>query len=114
VIDTLLVGTGAVLGAWARFLLGEWLERRTLDVLAVNVLGSFAFGALLAAPVPDPAVLFAGVGFCGAFTTFSSFAVGTVLLFERNRRLALLNAAGTLAAALAAVALGAGTVSLLA
>ncbi len=112
-IDPLFVGGGAVLGAWARFLTGELLERRALDVLVVNVVGSFVFGVLLAAPVADPAFLFVGVGFCGAFTTFSSFAVETVLLFEANRRLAVLNAAGTLVATLLAVALGAGVASLL-
>jgi len=112
VIDPLLVGVGAVLGAWARFLTGELLTRRAIDVLVVNVLGSFVFGGLVAAPVVEPVFLFAGVGFCGSFTTFSSFAVETVLLFETNRRLAFLHAAGTLVATLVAVALGAGVVSL--
>ncbi|MEF8813200.1 MAG: CrcB family protein [Halovenus sp.] len=114
VIDPLFVGAGAVLGAWARFLTGELLERRTLYVLGVNVVGSFVFGALLAAPVTSAVFLFVGVGFCGSFTTFSSFAVESVLLFESNRRLAVLNAAGTLVATLLAVALGAGVVTLLA
>lgn len=108
-----LVGLGGVLGACARHLLGERVETRTLDTLVVNVLGSFAFGLLLVIEGGAPFLVF-GIGFCGAFTTFSTFAFETVRLFESGeRRLALLNAAGTLAAALLAVAAGAGLAWLL-
>jgi len=103
----LLVGAGGVLGALARHLLGERIERGTLDTLAVNVLGSFALGVLVAVPAGDSLLLLAGTGFCGAFTTFSTFAFETVRLFETgHRRRAAGNAAANLAGALAAVALG--------
>lgn len=106
-IDAAIVGVGGVLGAWSRFLLGQQVERRAVDTVVVNIVGSFLFGFLLAAQVSDSAMLVFGIGFCGAFTTFSSFAVETVLEFEDgNTRLALLNAVGTLAAALVAVAVG--------
>ncbi|ELZ26818.1 CrcB protein [Halosimplex carlsbadense 2-9-1] len=102
-----LVGLGGVAGALARHLLGERIDARTGDTLAVNVLGSFALGALLAAPVGDAAVLALGTGFCGAFTTFSTFAFETVRLFETGqRRRALGNAAVNLVGALAAVWVG--------
>ena len=102
-----LVGLGGVCGALARFLVGERIETRTVDTLAVNVLGSVALGALAATPLDSAPSLLLGVGFCGAFTTFSSFAVETVQLYEAGqRRRAALNAGGTLLAALLGVALG--------
>ncbi|WP_226022192.1 fluoride efflux transporter FluC [Halomicrobium salinisoli] len=105
--DLLLVGLGGVAGAVARHLVAAAVERNQWDTLTVNVLGSFLLGALVAVPAGESLLLAAGTGFCGAFTTFSSFAVDTVRLAETGRpRRAALNAAGTLAAALIAVALG--------
>jgi CrcB protein len=102
-VTALAVGVGAV----ARYAVGQTLERRAADTFAVNVLGSLLLGVVLASPVGGPARLAAGAGFCGAFTTFSSFAVETVRLFEEGcRRAAAVNAAGTLAAALLAVVVG--------
>jgi len=102
-----LVGLGGVGGAIARYLVGRRVENRFGGTFLVNVVGSFALGVVLAAPVADAAVLAFGTGFCGAFTTFSTFAFETVRLFETGRRRAALgNAAGTLLAALVAVAVG--------
>ena len=110
----LLVGAGGVLGALARHLLGERIDTRTADTLVVNVLGSFALGALVAAPVAESLLLLLGTGFCGAFTTFSTFAFETVRLFETgDRTRAVTVAAANLIGALAAVALGAAVVSVL-
>jgi len=112
-----LVGLGGAGGAVARYLVGEYVERDNLDTFAVNVTGSFLLGALVAVPSLDPvgpATLAAGIGFCGAFTTFSSFAVQTVRLAETGRpRRAIVTAVGTLVAALLAVALGAAVVTAL-
>jgi len=106
-VTALAVGVGGSVGAVARYAVGQTLERRAADTFAVNVLGSLLLGVVLASPVGGPARLAAGAGFCGAFTTFSSFAVETVRLFEEGRRrAAAVNAAGTLAAALLAVAVG--------
>jgi CrcB protein len=102
-----LVGLGGVAGALARHLLGERIDARTGDTLAVNVLGSLALGAVLAVPAGDSVVLTLGTGFCGAFTTFSTFAFETVRLFETGeRRRALANAVVNLVGALLAVWLG--------
>lgn len=113
-VELLLVGLGGILGAWLRHLLGERIETHRADTLAVNVLGSFALGVLSGLSESDPLFLIFGVGFCGAFTTFSTFAFETVRLFETgDRRRAAVNASLNLAGALLAVALGMG-VSLLA
>ena len=110
----LLVGAGGVLGALARHLLGERIDTRTVDTLAVNVLGSFVLGLLVAVPVADSLLLLFGTGFCGAFTTFSTFAFETVRLFETGeRRRAVATAVLNLVGALAAVALGAAVAGLL-
>ena len=104
----LLVGAGGVLGALARFAVGSWVTDRRRDTLAVNIAGSFALGALTAGLAEDATVLTVfGTGFCGAFTTFSSFAVETVDLYESGaRREAASNAALNLVGALLAVGLG--------
>lgn len=113
----LLVGVGGVAGAVARHLVGGHVEGKYLDTLTVNVGGSFLLGALVAAPSAgalDPVTLAVGVGFCGAFTTFSSFAFETVRLAETGRpRRAVANAVGTLAAALLAVGVGGAVTALL-
>jgi CrcB protein len=109
-----LVGLGGVAGALARHLLGERIDRRTGDTLAVNVAGSFLLGFLTAGPFGTTLTLALGVGFCGAFTTFSTFAFETVRLAEEGEvRRAVANGAANLVGALVAVGLGAGAASLL-
>jgi CrcB protein len=103
----LLVGLGGVAGALARHLVGERIDERLVDTLAVNTAGSFLLGLLVVAPVGAPVRLAVGVGFCGAFTTFSTFAFETVRSAElHDWRRATANAVVTLVAALAAVGLG--------
>lgn len=107
VIEAFLVGAGGVAGATSRHLLGERVDERTRDTLAVNVLGSLALGLLLGLPVDGGLALALGTGFCGAFTTFSTFAFETVRLVESGElRAAAHNGAANLIGALAAVGLG--------
>jgi len=109
-----LVGLGGVAGALARHLLGERIDRRTYDTLAVNVAGSFLLGLVATGPFARSLTLAFGVGFCGAFTTFSTFAFETVRLAEEGElRRAATNGATNLVGALLAVALGAGAAALL-
>ena len=73
-LQELLVAVGAVPGpcCWQ---LGAALHDR--DVLA-NVLGALILGLLLGLPYRPRLQLLIGVGFCGAFTTFSSWMVNGV------------------------------------
>ncbi|WP_302082687.1 fluoride efflux transporter FluC [Salinibaculum rarum] len=106
-MEFVLVGTGGVLGAVARHLVGERVDANTRDTLTVNVLGSVLLGALVAAPVAESLLLLAGVGFCGAFTTFSSFAFETVRLAETGEpKRALANAVVNLVGTILAVFAG--------
>lgn len=77
--DLLAIGCGGFLGAVARFAFCQSLTS-VRGTLAVNVLGSFCLGLLMyhsefLGYVPTRVRLFAGIGFLGSFTTFSSFAV---------------------------------------
>lgn len=84
-----LVGVGGSLGAVSRYgidaaavLLAGALGGVTLPVgtLAVNVVGSFALGALSRAIGNRRLRLFLATGFLSSFTTYSAFAVETVQL----------------------------------
>lgn len=110
------VALGAACGAPARFLLdravcGRWPARFPIGTFVVNVLGSLALGVLAGAAAHGGAsaglLLVAGVGFCGTFTTYSTFAWETLALVESGAtRAALGNVLGSAGAALTAAALG--------
>lgn len=105
-----LLGTGGAIGAILRYAVGQWLshDRFPFATLVVNVVGSFVFGFITFAGAGSEVILFLGVGICGSFTTYSSFSVETVRLWEDGSRgRAVLYAVGTLVSCLAAVALAA-------
>lgn len=105
-----LVGLGGIGGAVGRYLVGRLIDRSDIPLatFVVNVTGSVALGAILAAPVPEWVVLVLGVGFCGAFTTFSAFSYHTVGLWnDRSPSAAALHAFGTLAVTLVGFWIGA-------
>jgi CrcB protein len=89
----LLVGAGSFGGRNARFILARWVggmidARFPLGTFLINVGGSFVLGLLgglladRAVPHADHVRLALGVGFCGGFTTFSTFEFETHALFE--------------------------------
>jgi CrcB protein len=89
----LLVGIGGFLGANARFFMAQrvvllWPTRFPLGTLLINVSGSFLLGVLGSViaqrlpPASDLLRLALGVGFLGAFTTFSTFELETHSLVE--------------------------------
>ena len=82
VTAALLVGVGGATGAVARHLVGIAV-RSQWSIFMVNAAGTLLLGVLLGAAADDGTALLVGVGFCGAFTTFSSFTVETVTTAER-------------------------------
>lgn len=111
-----LVGLGGAVGAVLRYLVGESLPADPFPwgTLAVNVLGSFALGLVVFGSVGGDAALLVGTGACGAFTTFSSFSVAGVRLWESGeRRLAEVHAIGNFVLSAAAVGVAWGVSTLL-
>ena len=77
-MTALLVALGAVVGAPLRYVLTRHDGELPVRMLAVNVLGSALFGLFAALSLGDAAWALLGTGFCGAFTSFSSFALQAV------------------------------------
>lgn len=120
----LAVGFAGFAGAVARFVVSGWVHRLLpgpfpYGTLAVNVVGSLLLGAVMelgtVRAALDPQLrLVLGVGFLGAFTTFSSFSLETLnLLREGSYLLAGANAVANLALCLVGVWLGVSLVRLI-
>ncbi|MFB6126227.1 MAG: CrcB family protein [Halolamina sp.] len=101
-----VVGIGGSVGAVTRHAVGRAVGGRRATA-TVNVVGSFLLGVVSAASVGPRFALLAGTGFCGAFTTYSSFAVEVGgLLTDGDHENTVLFGFGTLLAAVTAVLLG--------
>jgi len=95
VLDLLAISAGAIFGANARYVLSRYAARLLGPVfpygtLIINVLGSFIAGFFIVwtteRVLVDPRWrLLVVVGFCGGFTTFSSFAFETMGYFEQGQ-----------------------------
>jgi CrcB protein len=109
----LAVALGGALGSVGRYAVDSLIERHTESVFpwatfTVNMTGCLAVGFLIAALVDRhtaPAWLRAGlvIGFCGGYTTYSTFAQETLDLLE-GRHLAV--AAATVGASVGVGLLG--------
>ena len=92
-LDYLVIAFFAFIGGTARYWLGVWIPAVSgfpLGTLLVNLLGCFIFSWLVKHILSDidvsaRLVLGVGVGFCGALTTFSSFALDTMKLVESDQ-----------------------------
>lgn len=71
--------------------------------MALNVVGAFVLGLLMASDPGGPVLTIVGTGLCGSLTTFSTFALEFV---EAPRRTRLVILAGTVILGLGAAALG--------
>lgn len=87
-----LLAIGALVGAFLRYKIVESpvaIYGLPVNVLIVNVIGSFILGLFSVLSVSfnfDPQyTLLVAVGFCGSFTTMSSFALETANLADANR-----------------------------
>lgn len=112
-----LVALGSAAGGVTRYLLAGAVQRAAggpfpVGTLLVNVTGSFLLGFLLRSMLAVPAMtpelrLALTAGFCGGYTTFSTFSAETVALVEGgDYRRAALYVATSVVVSLLAVALG--------
>ncbi|KNY20778.1 fluoride efflux transporter CrcB [Methylobacterium sp. ARG-1] len=94
-VNTLIVILGAGLGGGVRHGINVAVARLLpgfgfpLATLVINVLGSFLMGVLaegfaLRGAAGHPARLFLTTGILGGFTTFSTFSLDAISLYERG------------------------------
>ena len=111
------VAVGGAVGALSRYGLDTWIERRSetpfpLSTFVINVSGCFAVGFIIAALVDRhraPLWLRMGlvIGFCGGYTTFSTFAQETLDLVEtRDLAIAFATVAASVLLGVSAVLIG--------
>jgi CrcB protein len=125
IVNYLYVAFGSAAGGLARLMGGVWLQERLdsvmphagakpfpIGTLLVNVSGSFLIGVLIVVMARRPAhanlfYYLLIIGFCGGYTTFSTFSADTVALVESGGgTLAAINVAASLALAFAATLAG--------
>jgi CrcB protein len=89
----LLVFIGGGVGSVARYLLGKWLNNLETAIpygtMLSNVLGSLLIGIVLGYlaktnTVSETTTLLFATGFCGGFTTFSTFAYENHLFLKNG------------------------------
>lgn len=91
----ILVAVGGFLGAAARYYLGAfvnklWKGSFPLGTFVINITGSFLLGLVAFHPMLSEALskdisLGLGIGFLGAFTTFSTMEYETLQLLEKRK-----------------------------
>ena len=94
-LDVLIISLGAIFGANARYLLSRYSVEEfgvifPYGTLIINVLGSLVVGFFVIwtteRVLADPRWrLLVVVGFCGSFTTFSSYAFECMSFFDRGQ-----------------------------
>lgn len=112
------VALASAVGAPARYLVDRYVAARYRGVFpwgtfVINVSGAFVLGLLVGLGahhgLSRHMVTILGTGFCGAYTTFSTYSVETVRLAEEGAYgKAVLNAVVSVGAGLLAAAAGLG------
>jgi CrcB protein len=107
-MTVLYVLCGGAAGAALRYL-ASWALR--WSTFAVNVAGSLLMGVLAGVTAAHPGLpgwvrALVGVGFCGALTTYSTFALEAVSLTRRSWAYASINVGATLVVGIGAASIG--------
>jgi CrcB protein len=89
------VALGSGIGGAARLLIGNFIQQRVgssfpLGTLVVNITGSFILGFLIRYALATPNITpefraLLTTGFCGGYTTFSTYSFETATLIEDGR-----------------------------
>ncbi len=90
----LLIGVGGMFGSIARYLTSQLFNRYFSDplpigTLVVNIVGAFLVGVIIGLGeryrwFTEPWHFFLAVGFCGSFTTYSTFAYENYTLIKQG------------------------------
>ncbi len=96
-MNVVAIFIGGIIGGILRYLLGFVIPNPDgfpLDILIINLGGSFALGALYGTAALTQMKLWLrhgiGTGLIGSFTTFSTFCCGTIKLAQSHAWLALI------------------------
>ena len=89
----LSVAFGAALGGVLRYIISDWLRADTgkfpYATCLINILGSFILGMIVAWSIKNSMStsmkLFLATGFCGGFTTFSTFSLDWLGLMQSGQ-----------------------------
>ena len=91
----LLVGFGGFLGSISRFYINHTMEKLIqtpfpYGTFIANVLGCFIIGLIYGSSLKGQSIsldtrLFFTTGFCGGFTTFSTFSLESLNLFQNGQ-----------------------------
>ena len=101
-LNLLLVGVGGVFGGLFRFQLGKVVSQKAntifpIATFLINISGAFLLGLLTGIEPVNRVYLLLGDGFCGAYTTFSTFMYEGLHLVQKSEQLnAVLYVLGTL------------------
>lgn len=92
--NLLLVGLGGFFGSIARYLTYLLIDKRITSLFpwstfAVNVAGSLLLGIIMGIMIKSTLIndnmrLLLAIGFCGSFTTFSTFAYENMFLYHQK------------------------------
>lgn len=92
--NILLVALGGALGSVFRYAASLLIHARYFPwpTLAVNIIGSFIIGLILAYSIREESFLynwklFLATGICGGFTTFSAFSLENMELLQNGKYL---------------------------
>lgn len=91
-MNIIFVMLGGFFGAICRYGLGEWIHTDTgfpVGTLVINLIGCLCLGWFLTfvsqrKKIKPEWTLLIGTGFIGSFTTFSTFSVETIQLFQKG------------------------------
>jgi CrcB protein len=90
-MDVLFLSCGAVSGAYLRWKLSSLGSKPHLATISINTVGSFVLGVTIELArygiISRRSTIMLGTGFCGSFTTLSTFSFNVVDAIENKRYL---------------------------
>ena len=93
-MNILSIAIGGAVGSVLRYMLSKYITFQEFPIatLSINIIGSLFLGYLFTKySISNPKLyLLLGIGFCGAFTTFSTFSLETFKLIIQSQYLTAL------------------------
>ena len=91
-LEYVLVAIGGAFGSTARFATGRFITNKLKWVLPtatffINISGSFLLGVIIGIGIEGNLLTFFGVGFLGAYTTYSTYMYEAFTIFIKKQRL---------------------------